>query len=476
MDLARLRYLLLVLLLFSTRPSFGQDFEERPQEDHSQAALFLSQYVQIPSVTGAENEAGSFLASACYSNGMHVHIFTDAPGSFNFAASLYPLSSGKPNIVFLTHIDVVPEGDHSLWTYPPYSGTIADGHLWGRGAFDNKGHGVMQLFALAGFVEEAARRDFPFNFTLLAVSGEETDGEMGAKLIAEEFLQELNPVVVYGEGGIGIAGISQAYPDQVIFGIEVAQKRPFWLRLQSNGAVFGHGSVPSPVYPARQLSLAMAAILNGKNKVVLTPLVLNMFNDIGNHEKGFRKLALKNYRFFSPFISKKVSQEELMNSLLHNTITLTNLGSSEGAFNQMAQEVWATFDARLLPGTSTEAYLKKLNGLVKEYEVEFTIIKECPLTPVSDTGPFYQALQKAILETFGDVPVVPMLLPASNDNVFFRAKGVPVYGLVPAIFKHEHVQSIHNIDERLPLTALEEGIEVYSALIRILSTQLIARE
>jgi carboxypeptidase PM20D1 len=476
MDFFRLRYLLLVFLFLSGRPSFGQDSEERFVSDHPVPAVFLSHYIQIPSVTGNEKAAGEFLANACREMGLHVRLFKEETDSYNFSASLYPLEMGKPNIVFLTHIDVVPEGDHSLWTYPPYSGTIADRHVWGRGAFDNKGHGVMQLFAISSFVEEAALREFQFNFTLLAVSNEEDDGSLGAGLVAEHFLLELNPVVVYGEGGIGCTEIVSAAPELIMFGVEVAQKRALWLKMETSGTNFGHGSVPSHDYPAKELTLATNAILNLKSKPVMTPLLLNMLKEIGYYEKGVRKFALRNFRLLSPLISKKVCQEELVNSLMHNTITLTGVGSSSGAFNQMSHSAWATFDVRLLPGASSEEFLRMLQMRIKEYDLELKVIKESPYSPVSETGPYYFALQQAIHETFGDVPVVPMLFPATNDNMFFRAKGIPTYGLVPAIFKPEHVKSIHNIDERLPITAIEEGIAVYSALIRILSTRLMASD
>ncbi|MDD3568280.1 MAG: M20/M25/M40 family metallo-hydrolase [Bacteroidales bacterium] len=60
---------------------------------------------------------------------------------------MYPLSFNKPNIIFLNHIDVVLADNCELFTYPPFSGTIADGQVWGRGAIDSKGMAVMQLLA-----------------------------------------------------------------------------------------------------------------------------------------------------------------------------------------------------------------------------------------------------------------------------------------------------------------------------------------
>ena len=444
--------------------------DQRPQKQNEQGylppAAFLSKYIQIPSVTGNEKAAGEFLAAACREKGLHVRIFSDQNSSFNFAASLYPLSLRKPNIVFLHHIDVVHEGDPALWTYPPYSGAIAEGNVWGRGSIDNKGLGVVQLFALTAFVEEAAKNDLPYNFTLLAVSNEEADGSLGAGLVTEKYFDELNPVAIYGEGGGGFSGVVKAQPELVMFGVELAQKRALWLLLTAKGATIGHGSFDAQVYPAKELTLATAAILNQKRKTKIIPLVREMFSDIGANEKGLRKLAMKHIRLFAPFISRQISKEELISSIMGNTITLSGIGASESADNQMSHGAWATFDVRLLPGVSSVDFLTKLKKRIKKYRAELTVIKERPQSPISEKGVYYQALKESIAEIFGNVAVVPMLFPATNDNLFFRAKGIPAYGMFPAVFRQEHVHSIHNIDERIPIKALDEGIALYNALIR----------
>ena len=63
----------------------------------------LSKYLQFPSYSGKEYEAGKYLIDVCRENGLNVTVFTDTGGSKNFAASLYPLSLKKPNIVFHHH-------------------------------------------------------------------------------------------------------------------------------------------------------------------------------------------------------------------------------------------------------------------------------------------------------------------------------------------------------------------------------------
>lgn len=470
------KYFLILFLFFLSSQVIGSILQDNNEPENHPAALFLSNYLKVPSVTGSEKAAGEFLAQACHDHGLHVYVFTDEIDSYNFAASLYPLELEKPNIVFLTHIDVVPEGDEALWTYHPYSGAIANGHVWGRGAIDNKGHGVMQFFALVSFVQEAKQREMPYNFTLLAVSNEETDGSLGAGVITNLFLDQLNPVAVYGEGGIGMAGLVKAQPDLLMFGIETAQKKALWFKIESNGSETGHGSVPIPLYPASEITKAANAVLSGKNKIKLLPVVEEMLNNIGEEETGLRKLVLKNFRVLSPLVGNQVRKEEMMNALLTNTVTLTNLGGGGGAYNQMAQDAWATFDARLLPGTSSESFLSGIRKKIAAYDVELVVIKDFPHAPVSPKGRFFKALEKAVLDVFREARVTPILFPAVNDNFYFRQKGVPTYGLVPCVLTTDHLLSIHNIDERIPIKALEEGIAVYQSLIRTLSISLLAKD
>lgn len=464
----RLRNILpLIIFLFGW---VSQAYPLRPflQQEIPGAGILLSQYVQHASVTGNEKEAGVFLAGICRDRGLHVRVFTDEPDSYNFAASLYPLETGRPNVVFLNHIDVVPAGDHEAWTHPPFSGTIADGYVWGRGAIDNKALAVMQLMGLSAFADLAAEHDLPYNFTMLSVSGEETGGEKGTAIIVGEYLDELNPVVVFGEGGTGVAGIIESKPDKPFFGISVAQKEGLWFMLESDPQASGHGSVPPEVYPTRELVLASAALINARQPTRLTPPVRDMFRNIGREERWFRGLVLRNFRFFRPFLGGYLRRDPLMNALLSNTITLTNFGGSDGSYNQIAHTTWATFDSRLLPGTDREEFLRRIEREIRGHDVQLRVINQAPQAQMSEKGPYYHALEEAVKEVFSDATVSSILFPAHNDNAYFRKNGIPAYGLLPVLMEVELIESIHNVDERMSIEGLGQGVQVYEALIRIL--------
>ncbi|MFO7873132.1 MAG: M20/M25/M40 family metallo-hydrolase [Bacteroidales bacterium] len=442
--------------------------------DSLDPARLLSSYVQIPSVSGEEKEAGEFLADFCQDQGLHVHVFTDEPDSYNFAASLYPLEESKPNIVLLSHIDVVPPGNPEGWTYPPFSGTIADGKVWGRGAIDNKAMGVMHVLAVIQFVERAQEEDLPYNVSVLAVSGEETGGDKGARIIASEYLDELNPAVVYAEGGAGVTGIITAEPDMPVFGIGVAQKRRMFMAIESSVQSSGHGSVPRDSYSTKEVVGATKALLDAKPRIVVSPVVKEALNGVALYESSIRSRVLENVDFFAPLFGRFLRTDPLIISMLTNTTALTRITSADGAYNQIPTDARAVFDCRLLPETDEETFIARVEDIVEDYDVTIDVIRSSPTTPTSERGLFYDVLDQAVVETFEqDVVAVPFMFMAINDNRFFRREGIPAYGLLPAIMPEELMESIHYFDERMPVEGLEKGIQVYVNLInRLISDQL----
>ena len=108
---------------------------------NKEAVKVLSEYLQIPSLSGSEEEAALFLSDYCREKGLYITSLPSDNGSPNFAATLYPLSVDKPVIWLQHHMDVVPANTLENWRYEPFSGTVARDTIWGRGALDNKGQG-----------------------------------------------------------------------------------------------------------------------------------------------------------------------------------------------------------------------------------------------------------------------------------------------------------------------------------------------
>lgn len=131
----------------------------------SALTLFLQQLVQIPSLPGEEQRAQHFLADKLRAIGCTVEVhdctrvaiedhpaFSDDGIAFkdrlNVVATWAPGSQQGRSLILNGHMDVVPTGNAALWKYPPWSGAVEDGKLWGRGSCDMKAGLVAAVFAI----------------------------------------------------------------------------------------------------------------------------------------------------------------------------------------------------------------------------------------------------------------------------------------------------------------------------------------
>ncbi|MDP3453457.1 MAG: M20/M25/M40 family metallo-hydrolase [Bacteroidales bacterium] len=477
-----MRYLI-VSLLFLILLTFNTDLHSQTHKSAvsneksisiSSAALMLSDYVRIPSVSGEENDAADFFARQCREMGLHVEYITNSPGEVNFAASLYPLSSNKPNIVFHNHIDVVSAGDSSLWRYPPFGGVIAEERVWGRGSFDNKGLAVIQLFAVSEFVDMAAERELPYNVTILCVSGEETGGLTGSEIVARNFNEQFNPVVVIGEGGSGMDDISFLPKKSKLFGISISEKGYLLLKLSwSSENAAGHTSITDDDYSGLRLINGLHKLLNTPLPVIMTKEAELMFKSVGKEIGGVKGkvMAKPNSNLFMRFLRKHARENPELEDIITNKITLTSLRSAHSSYNQNSFEDAAFLDCRLLPGTSPEEMINFIKETVGDSLMNMTILEQGP--PVLSSHPeyYFNKLAEAVKVEFKGAKVVPMLMPASTDNSFYRAAGVPVYGFNPMIVSGDQLMAIHSYNEFIKLTDIDRGILVFKNFLNSLLTE-----
>src|SRR5256886_17429540 len=95
---------------------------------------------------GGETAAANALARRLDAEGIKAEVFESSPGRGSLHARL-PGSGGAPPVILLAHLDVVP-ADPRGWRFPPFSGALEHGYVYGRGALDAKGVAVGALTAL----------------------------------------------------------------------------------------------------------------------------------------------------------------------------------------------------------------------------------------------------------------------------------------------------------------------------------------
>lgn len=480
----RLRKGILILFIFIIyKSSFAAATEKiapvkQDSTLYAEAVRFLSQYLRIASVSGEEKNAADFLSNYCSQKGLHVKIFSNTDSGYNFTASLYPLSSGKPNILFLNHIDVVAAGDTSMWVHPPFSGFVDDSAIWGRGALDAKGLAVMQLMAILHFKTLAAENELPYNVTLLAVSGEETGGKNGAAFITEKYLSLLKPVVVFGEGGSGIKGTFSDEPDKPVFGISVAEKSSLWLKLDLKFKSFGHGAAPPDQYANKHMLRALDKLSNVKTNLVFNTTNRRMFYELGEITGGVKGFVYKNINWwvFRPILKAQFAKEPMAKVFFSNTVMLTNIYNPPGPFNQIPNEVTAYLDCRLQPGTNIKGFIRDIKFGLLNPKFNITVIDASPEAPESKPDKYFNAMSLALKQVHGNVAVVPILFPATTDNNFFRAKGIPAFGIIPSILSKQEMESIHNVNEKIRIVSLYNGIATYKNFLEQLLNQQMSAE
>ena len=107
--------------------------------------------IRCESITPHEGGALTLLQQVLEPAGFVCHRLTMSEPDTADVENLYArLPANGPNLCFAGHTDVVPPGDASTWTHPPFSGAIRNGELHGRGSVDMKG-------AIACFVAAALR-------------------------------------------------------------------------------------------------------------------------------------------------------------------------------------------------------------------------------------------------------------------------------------------------------------------------------
>ena len=285
-------------------------------------------------------------------------------------------------------------------------------------------------------------------------------------MVLDNYLEELNPEVVIGEGPPSIDGALRSDPDQVFFGISAAHKRPLWLQLELEIQASGHGSVPPLTYANLEMVRALNRLFKKKQRVIFNEINVNMLKVLGASEKGIAAFVLKNPKLLKGLLKPQLRKETELFALFSNTITLTSLDSDNDVVNIIPHKIKALLDCRLLPGQSADDFLQDVKNTLKNESIEITIVNKCPkMKPSSPNNRFYLHYQDAVLARFPDSKTVTVLLPAGNDNGSFRAKGIAAYGSIPILIDREYLEYIHNFNERIPLSTLDQGQAVYTNFV-----------
>lgn len=438
-------------------PELPVDWEEIEQE----ATDLLQRYLRIDTTNppGGEEAGAALLADALRRDGFEPTFYrAGAPGDGRVSLSARLPGTGGGDlqpIVLLSHIDVVP-ADEAYWKRPPFQGLLEDGVLWGRGALDMKGMGVMELlvFLLLHRHGVRLRRDVLF----LAVADEEEGGAFGMEWLAREHPELLRADGVINEGAFGFGELLGHRG--LIFAVAPTEKAPLWLRLTAKGRP-GHGSIPHRENAAVRLTQALGRIVGAKQPVKLRP------------EMAATIETLKRESVLPPgldtgdpaVLALAAEQNDLFRALLTNTVSLTTVHAGR-KHNVIPSDASATLDCRLLPGEDVDSFLAELRSLIDDDDVALEPVLSCePLVSELRTELLDHVEATLAAETDGGV-VMPMISPGFTDSRIYRRHGVPAIGYTPVLISTEEVGTVHGHDERISTANLRLGTRLLLDTVR----------
>ncbi len=424
---------------------------------HEELVGWLQAYLRIDTMNppGNETRGANFLAEILAKEGIASQIYEFAPGRGSLVARLPAAASPTERpLCLLSHIDTVTaEAEKWPADAQPLSGARKNGEIWGRGALDMKGMGILELGTMVWLkrLKVPLRRDV----VLLAVADEEVDN-LGMKLLTQAHWNELGCGHLLNEGGIGLK--DAIVQGQTFFAVSVAEKGLLWLKLTAHGKS-GHGSTP---LPGRAPDRLLDALVKIRAKVHATQVHQSLYTAlaaVGRQLGGVQGYVMQRPTLVDWLALGQLEAEPGTRAAIRDTCQVTGF-SGMFAPNVVPSEVSAQIDCRVLPGRDPAALLRDLKALVDDPNVDFEVLHAARATESPSDDPFFRALLRHTRALGPHVVSGPVLSVGFTDSIYARPLGVRAYGLVPVEIPRALAETMHGERERVPEASFVQGLQV----------------
>ncbi len=372
----------------------------------------------------------------------------------------WPGKNSNRRVLLTAHYDVVPAGD-SGWPFPPFSGHIGDGKIYGRGSLDDKGSLIAIFESVTALLQEGYKPPvdiwFAFGFD------EEAGGAHGAQKIAA-FFREQGFVFEYvlDEGGAVADGAMMGIEKPVAV-IGVAEKGNTSFRLTFKGDT-GHSSTPPKKTAIGEMGRFISAVEAKPQKPRLTATVKAMLKAIAPHRKGIAGFVLTRPDFFAPAIIRILMANRQTAAMLRTTSVFT-MTESGTAHNVLPHTAECIINVRTLQGDSSDAVLKRLQEIGVPFTAE-TILRDEPTKASEPDSRGMKHLRSCIASVFPDAVITPYLMTGGTDCRHYDRVTENAYRFLPARVNEQELELIHGDGEYLSLQNLQSMVEFYTLFLR----------
>ncbi len=398
-----------------SKPIMLSDLEQKVIAliDDEQLIHWIQELTRIPSVWRpeqglGEEEAARWVEARCREMGLETHYEIVQPGRPNVIA--FHRGTGEKTLMFEGHTDVVTEGDPALWTFPPFSATIENGRIYGRGANDMKSGLVCALIAIKAIVE----------------SGVQLNGDilLGAVCDEEGEMIGIKDFVARGwADGVDAAIICEPEENTLC----VCQKGVMWVHVVIEG-VMSHGAMPltgvNSAYP-------MARFLSSVHALEERLIVEHKHEFLGQ-----------------PSITPTIMRLPIAGEPQKNVMP----GASD-----------VILDCRLVPGQNPEQILAQLQlqldaavAVDGRLQGHLTCLELRHPTHTDKQEPIVMVLADAHQSVTGKPPVYGGV-PGSTDGTILNVqKGIPIVTCGPG-----DIYIPHHIDEWVSIEEIKTAVRLY---------------
>ncbi|MFI6465079.1 M20/M25/M40 family metallo-hydrolase [Streptomyces sp. NPDC050528] len=400
-----------------------------------------------------ERKAAEYVAEQLAEVGLEPKIFESHPGRASTVARIEGTDPSRPALLIHGHLDVVPANAVD-WTHHPFSGEVADGCVWGRGAVDMKDMDAMTLAVVRDRLRSGRRP--PRDIVVAFLADEEAGGTYGARHLVDNHRELFDGVT---EGISEVGGFSFTVSEERrLYLIQTAEKGMHWMKLTVAGTA-GHGSMIHRDNAITELSEAVARVGRHKFPVRVTKTTRAFLDELGDAlgtplDPEDMEATLKRLGGIA----------KLIGATLSNTANPTQLNAGYKV-NVIPGEATANVDGRFLPGHEEE-FLADLDRILGP-KVKREDVHSDKALETSFDGPLVDAMQSSLLAEDPTAKAVPYMLSGGTDAKSFDDLGIRGFGFAPLKLPPEldFAGMFHGVDERVPVEGLKFGVRVLDRFI-----------